>query len=101
MENEKSNGHENYIGNIWVTLELNKNTIIISVKDDGIGLPQEDRLRLTEPYVTHKPKGTGLGLAIVKKIMEEHNGTLQLKDRIEGRGTISILTFQIRGQYDA
>ncbi|MBH9969652.1 MULTISPECIES: PAS domain-containing sensor histidine kinase [unclassified Commensalibacter] len=101
MKNEKSNGHENYIGNIWVTLELNKNTIIISVKDDGIGLPQEDRLRLTEPYVTHKPKGTGLGLAIVKKIMEEHNGTLQLKDRIEGRGTISILTFQIRGQYDA
>ena len=34
----------------------------------------EDRVRLTEPYVTHKPKGTGLGLAIVKKIMEDHGG---------------------------
>ena len=31
----------------------------ITVTDDGIGLPQEDRARLTEPYVTHKPKGTG------------------------------------------
>ena len=45
-----------------------------SSTDDGVGLPTEDRARLTEPYVTHKPKGTGLGLAIVKKIMEDHGG---------------------------
>ncbi len=48
----------------------------LEVEDDGIGLPQADRTRLTEPYVTHKPKGTGLGLAIVKKIMEDHHGRL-------------------------
>ena len=50
------------------------NDVRIIVTDDGVGLPQEDRARLTEPYVTHKPKGTGLGLAIVKKIMEDHGG---------------------------
>ena len=43
--------------------------------------PQQDRGRLTEPYVTHKPKGTGLGLAIVKKIMEDHGGRVTLDDR--------------------
>ena len=58
----------------------------ITVTDDGVGLPQEDRGRLTEPYVTHKPKGTGLGLAIVKKIMEDHGGRLMLDDRPDGPG---------------
>ena len=59
--------------------------------DDGVGLPQEDRARLTEPYVTHKPKGTGLGLAIVKKIMEDHGGTLSLDDRPDGPGAVATL----------
>jgi two-component system nitrogen regulation sensor histidine kinase NtrY len=40
--------------------------------DNGIGLPQENRSRLTEPYMTTREKGTGLGLAIVTRIMEEH-----------------------------
>jgi signal transduction histidine kinase len=53
----------------------------IAVVDNGVGLPQQDRGRLTEPYVTHKPKGTGLGLAIVKKIMEDHGGSVTLDDR--------------------
>ena len=51
--------------------------IVIAVTDSGLGLPKgENPTRLTEPYVTHKPKGTGLGLAIVKKIMEDHEGAL-------------------------
>ena len=61
------------------------------VADDGVGLPQQDRARLTEPYVTHKPKGTGLGLAIVKKIMEDHGGRLVLDDRPEGPGAVATL----------
>lgn len=101
MKTKESNDKKGMMGNIWVTLGIEEHAIFISITDDGIGLPQEDRLRLTEPYVTYKPKGTGLGLAIVKKIMEEHNGTLQLKDRPEGKGTISVLTFQTRGYYDA
>ncbi len=61
------------------------------VSDDGVGLPAEDRDRLTEPYVTHKPKGTGLGLAIVKKIMEDHGGRLLLEDRTDGPGAVASL----------
>ena len=70
-------------GTIELAVRLDGNTVRVSVTDDGVGLPA-DRVRLTEPYVTHKPKGTGLGLAIVKKIMEDHGGSLALEDRAGG-----------------
>jgi two-component system nitrogen regulation sensor histidine kinase NtrY len=70
--------------------------IRIIVTDDGVGLPQEDRARLTEPYVTHKPKGTGLGLAIVKKIMEDHGGRLTLDDRPDGPGAVAALVLPMK-----
>ncbi len=84
-------------GTIWITLRpmpwrAGGREVSISVADDGIGLPQNDRSRLTEPYVTHKPKGTGLGLAIVKKIMEDHGGSITLDDRAEGRGAVATLS---------
>ena len=67
-------------------------TVAFVITDDGVGLPlEEDRLRLMEPYVTHKPKGTGLGLAIVKKIMEDHGGGVSLEDRPDGPGAIGRL----------
>ncbi len=60
--------------------------IVLSVTDNGRGLPQKDRERLTEPYVTTRSKGTGLGLAIVKKIMEEHGGSIELADPVKDSG---------------
>jgi two-component system nitrogen regulation sensor histidine kinase NtrY len=71
-----------------VTLRLQADgaNAVFSVIDDGIGLPETDRARLTEPYVTHKPKGTGLGLAIVRKIMEDHEGQLELLEGPNGVG---------------
>jgi two-component system nitrogen regulation sensor histidine kinase NtrY len=68
---------------------------VISVTDDGIGLPEEDRARLTEPYVTHKPKGTGLGLAIVRKIMEDHGGRLELAEAGGGQGAVVSLVLPL------
>ena len=76
-------------GHITVTVDRADGALRIAVADDGVGLPQEDRARLTEPYVTHKPKGTGLGLAIVKKIMEDHGGSVTLDDR-QGTGADSF-----------
>jgi len=78
-------------GHIAVTISDANGEIHISVSDDGIGLPQEDRGRLAEPYVTHKPKGTGLGLAIVKKIMEDHDGRIMLEDNPNGPGAVATL----------
>ena len=57
--------------------------IVIDVVDNGIGLPKEKRNRLIEPYVTTREKGTGLGLAIVGRIIEEHDGAIELRDASE------------------
>ncbi len=70
-------------GRILVKAEIDNDNIVVNVIDNGIGLPQEHRSRLLEPYVTTREKGTGLGLAIVKKIIEEHGGTLELLDAPE------------------
>jgi two-component system nitrogen regulation sensor histidine kinase NtrY len=79
-------------GHISVAVDQHDGAVRIAITDDGIGLPQADRARLTEPYVTHKPKGTGLGLAIVKKIMEDHGGSVTLDDRPHGIGTTGTAT---------
>jgi two-component system, NtrC family, nitrogen regulation sensor histidine kinase NtrY len=87
-------------GAINVTVREVGTDMLISVADNGVGLPAEDRARLTEPYITHKPKGTGLGLAIVKKIMEDHGGLLLLDDRPDGPGAIATLSLPVSGPPD-
>lgn len=58
-------------------LALEDDRLEMDIDDNGRGLPEQPE-RLFEPYVTDRPKGTGLGLPIVKKIIEEHDGTLEL-----------------------
>ena len=67
-------------GRIHVSTAREGDDIVIDVVDNGIGLPKENRSRLLEPYVTTREKGTGLGLAIVGRILEDHGGTIELRD---------------------
>ena len=71
---------ESFKPEIRVYLSSFGSGIEISIQDNGIGFPNKHRSRLFEPYVTSRENGTGLGLSIVKKIIEEHNGTLELLD---------------------
>jgi two-component system nitrogen regulation sensor histidine kinase NtrY len=88
---------EDGAGRITARVDATAEHVTLSVADDGVGLPkEEDRDRLTEPYVTHKTKGTGLGLAIVKKIMEDHGGKLVLEDREDGPGARVSLILPVR-----
>ncbi|MBV9537629.1 MAG: PAS domain-containing sensor histidine kinase [Acidisphaera sp.] len=82
-------------GAITLSVQEAAGEISLAVADNGVGLPEQDRSRLTEPYVTHKPKGTGLGLAIVKKIMEDHGGRVTLDDRRDGPGAVAVLVLPL------
>jgi len=68
-------------GKITIVLTNEKEKTIIEVWDNGIGLKNQSISQISEPYFTTKEKGTGLGLAIVKKIVEDHNGVLDIKPR--------------------
>jgi signal transduction histidine kinase len=59
---------------------------MLSVTDNGPGIPENLRARLFEPFVTGRVGGTGLGLAIVQRAVDAHRG-LVLVDSAPGRGT--------------
>jgi signal transduction histidine kinase len=58
----------------------------ITVDDEGVGIPEDTRAHLFEPFYTTKGHGTGLGLAITRQIVEAHGGTIACEAR-SGRGT--------------
>jgi signal transduction histidine kinase len=57
--------------------------VVISVSDDGPGVPSELRERIFEPFVTDKEQGAGLGLAIVQRVMETNGGRVELVNGTE------------------
>ena len=79
-------------GNVWLSLSQDEKEIAIKVKDDGIGIPEESRLRVFERFYrvdkSHSKQigGTGLGLSIVKHVVEYHHGRVELDSGL-GVGT--------------
>lgn len=77
-----------------MTISLADGALLVEIADTGCGLPAELRERLFEPYVTTRQRGTGLGLAIVKRIVEDHQGRLDLSNR-PGGGAVARMEFDL------
>ncbi len=60
--------------------------VIVKIRDTGVGIPKEEMSKIFDPFFTTKESGAGLGLAVTKKIIEEHNGTIEVESE-PGRGT--------------
>lgn len=68
----------------------------LSIIDNGTGFSSKILSRAFEPYATSKPRGTGLGLAVVKKIIEEHGGRIDIKNRTDVNGAkVAILLLKL------
>lgn len=53
--------------------------LMVSIQDNGEGIPEDLKPHLFEPFVTSKPKGSGLGLALVAKIIDDHGGVIEFE----------------------
>lgn len=86
-------------GVIIVSTSLNqkKNKVMVSIRDDGPGMPHAVKNRIFEPFYTTKAigKGTGLGLAISYGIIEKHQGSIEVNSEV-GQGSEFILTLPVK-----
>jgi signal transduction histidine kinase len=81
-----------------VRLRQEDGALMLSIEDNGPGISEEIRGRLFEHFVTHgKESGTGLGLAIVQKIVQDHQGTVELSSQ-PGHTVFTITLPQPAGQ---
>jgi two-component system nitrogen regulation sensor histidine kinase NtrY len=71
-------------------------TVRVEVGDQGVGIRQEDRRRIFEPYFSTKTHGTGLGLAIVSRIVADHRGYIRVHDN-KPQGSRFIVELPVRG----
>ena len=72
--------------------DLSGSEVWMRVRDNGPGIPAEERARVFRPFHTSKRSGTGLGLAITKKIVEAHQGSIEVSEAPTG-GAEFLLTF--------
>ncbi|UFH36950.1 GHKL domain-containing protein [Flavobacterium acetivorans] len=71
---------------VSVSVRKESNDVLITVKDNGIGMKQQDIDRIFEPKFTTKSSGMGLGLGIIKNIIENYKGTITFDTEL-GKGT--------------
>jgi signal transduction histidine kinase len=71
--------------------------VFLSVKDSGMGMDVEEREMIFNPFFSKKTEGMGLGLAYVKKVVEEHDGRVEVVSR-KGRGATFTLKFPVAGK---
>lgn len=81
-------------GTMKIILSHEHTTVRVQFQDSGEGIPLDRLPRLGEPFYTTKEHGTGLGLLITKRIVDSHNGTLQISSEV-GSGTTIIVSMPV------
>jgi signal transduction histidine kinase len=81
-------------GFVKVTMEVVRNKVIISVQDNGSGIPEDWQKKMFTPNFTTKSSGTGLGLSIVKKYVEGANGRVWFESEAD-KGTVFHIEFPL------
>jgi signal transduction histidine kinase len=82
----------NYTGKLSVGLKAENNHAIITVADSGSGITDDIKNRIFEPFFTTRTsgEGSGMGLAIVKRIVEQHQGAIEVQTEVGAGTTVTV-----------
>jgi signal transduction histidine kinase len=78
-------------GEVFISAVLQRERVLIQVKDAGTGIRPEDRDRIFDPFFTTKDNGSGLGLSVAHQIVEQHGGMLTAEANPDRGMTFSVL----------
>jgi two-component system, NtrC family, sensor kinase len=81
-----------YRPEIWVSSSFENGLVVIRVKDNGVGIPENIKEKIMQPFFTTKPtgEGTGLGLSLAYDIVKAHGGELKVETN-NGEGAVFII----------
>jgi signal transduction histidine kinase len=82
-------------GKISVTVEEVQSEVMITISDTGVGISQENLDKIFSPFFTTKETGTGLGLAEVQKVIQAHQGSIEVKSELN-KGTSFIIKLPLK-----
>lgn len=81
-------------GELSVDVKRVEHTIVVTISDNGKGIPAEDIEKLFDPFFTEKPGGMGLGLTSTKNIISSHNAAIEVESKVQ-KGTSFIIYFKL------
>ena len=79
---------------INIDIEQHQRRVIITVQDNGVGIPKEMFERIFEPNFTSKNSGMGLGLSMVRKMVEDYRGQISVQSEV-GKGSTFTITLPV------
>jgi hypothetical protein len=86
-------------GTIRVSVQCDEDTVLITVADEGKGIPPETLPNIFRPFFTTKGHGTGLGLSLARRIVESHGGQIEVTS-VVGKGTQFVVRLPVRMHTD-
>jgi signal transduction histidine kinase len=81
-------------GVLTITTELNEYFLVVKIQDTGKGIPEEDIIRIYDPFFSSKSGGVGLGLTVTYGIIASHSGTIEVDSKPK-KGTVFTISLPV------